>query len=304
MCAMRWMRNFACVSAVFMLAAVLVCAVHAASAQAGATSLVTKLHASRTSASDMEVSGDLAGVSPGETRFLTREDLLTVSRAMTIKPGDGNYTVTAQVKAVPLEDLTSALGVPAGDMMIAICKDKYRAHYSRAYLAAHHPALVMELNGRALSDWPKDDEANDPGPYEIAHANFKPAFRILAASDEPQIPWGVMRLEFRDEQAVFGAIAPRGPHAGDANVQDGFKIAQQNCFRCHNNDAEGGLKSGVTWTVVAALAANSPDFFTDYVRDPKAKNPKTQMAASPEYNDPTMRALIAYFQTFAAAEAH
>jgi len=304
MCAMRWNWNFARVSAVFMLTGTAVWAVHAARLPASAAVLAAKLRTSRTSPSDLEVSGDLAGVASGEIRFLTREDLLAVSQAMTIKPGDGNHTVTAQVKAVPLEDLAGALGVPAGDMVIAICKDRYRAHYNRAYLAAHRPALVMEMNGRALSDWPKDEEGNDPGPYEIAHENFKAAFKVLAAGDEPQIPWGVVRLEFRDEASVFGAIAPKGIHASDEAVQDGFKIAQQNCFRCHNNGAEGGLKSGVTWTVLAALAANSPGFFTDYVRDPKAKNPKTQMAGSPNYDDATMRALIAYFGTFMPMGAH
>lgn len=304
MCAMRWPRNFACECAIFMLAAAAICAVYAAFMQADARSLATKLHVSRTSPSDLEVSGDIAGVAPGETRFLRRDDLLAVSQAMTIKPGDGNYTVPAHVKAVPLEELTSALGVPAGDMVIAICRDKYRAHYSRAYLAAHHPALVVELDGRALSDWPKDNEGNDPGPYEIAHENFKPAFKILAAGDEPQIPWGVVRLEFRDEKSVFGGIAPLGARASDGGVQDGYKIAQQNCFRCHNNGAEGGLKSGVTWTMLGAMAANSPDFFTEYVRDPQAKNPKTQMAASPKYDDVTMQALIGYFRTFAPTEAH
>jgi cytochrome c2 len=302
MCAMRKLRNSARVCAVFMLSTPAVCAVHTARMRAGVTSLVAKLHTSRTSPSDLEVSGDLAGVGPDETRFLAREDLLAVSQVMIIKPDDGNYTLPAHVKAAPLEDLMGALGVPAGDMVIAICKDKYRAHYSREYLAAHHPVLVMELNGRALSDWPKGDEGNDPGPYEIAHENFKAAFKILAASDEPQIPWGVVRLEFRSEESVFGAIAPRGKRASDAAVRDGYRIAEQNCFRCHNNGAEGGLKSGVTWTVLAAMAANSPDFFTQYVRDPKAKNPKTQMAASPEYDDATMRALIAYFKTYAPTE--
>lgn len=64
------------------------------------------------------------------------------------------------------------------------------------------------------------------------------------------------------------------------------------------------MKSGVTWAVLGALAANSSEFFAAYVRDPKAKNPKTQMAASPEYDDATMRALIAYFRTFTPTETH
>ena len=44
-------------------------------------------------------------------------------------------------------------------------------------------------------------------------------------------------------------------------MQAGYKIAQQNCFRCHNSGAEGGQKSGVTWTVLSALATNSPEIF-------------------------------------------
>jgi mono/diheme cytochrome c family protein len=274
-----------------------------AAAQATSTaraSLAAKLRVQRTSAIDLEVGGDLRGLPAGTTRYLTREDLLSASQAMTISADDGNFKKAAEVHAVPLQSLARDLGVPATDMLIADCKDKYQAHFTRRYLADHHPVLVTDLNGASL----RESRNYDYGPYLIAHANFKPAFKVLAHSDEPQIPWGVIRLEFRGERAVFGAIAPRGPQAGQSAVQDGFKIAEQNCFRCHNNGAEGGLKSGVTWTVLAALAANSPDFFIEYVRDPKAKNPKTQMAASPAYDDATMRALVAYFRTFAPMETH
>jgi mono/diheme cytochrome c family protein len=259
--------------------------------------LLAKLHAAPTSPSDLALSGDLAGVPRGETRYLTQDDLLAASQPMIISPDDGNFKNAAKVRAIPLEDLTRAFGVPPTDMLIADCKDKYQTHYTRRYLANHHPVLVTELGGAPLRE-SKDD---DYGPYMIAHRNFKPTFKILAHEDEPQVPWGVVHLEFRDEATVLGAIAPRGAHAGDAALQDGFKIAQQNCFRCHNNGAEGGLKSGVGWTVLAALAANSPDFFTVYVRDPKSKNPNTRMAASPKYDSPTMAALIAYFLTFAPA---
>lgn len=301
MCAMFRSRIGAQAAVLFVLAAS--CAAQTPRAQSSAVTAATlsaKLHAQRSSPSDLELSGDLAGVPRGETRFLTRDDLLAASQPMTISPDDGNFKSPSKVRAVPLDALARALGVPAKDMVIAICKDKYRGHYSRSYLTIHHPVLVMELDGKPLPGSP-ETEADDPGPYLIAHANFKPAFKILSHSDEPQIPWGVVRLEFRDEMAVFSAISPSGAHATDVPVQNGFRIAEQNCFRCHNNGAEGGLKSGVTWTVLAALAANSPQLFTEYVRDPKSKNPKTQMAASPNYDDATMRALIAYFKTFAPA---
>jgi cytochrome c2 len=261
------------------------------------STLSAKLHAERSSPSDLELIGNLPGVPQGETRYLTRFDLHAFAHEMTISPDDGNFKNATQVRAMSLEELSRDLGIRPTDMLIAVCKDKYSAHYSRTYLAAHHPVLVTELNGGPLRE-AKDD---DYGPYMIAHVNFKPAFKILSHQDEPQIPWGVTRLEFRDERTVLGAIAPRGPHAGDASVQDGFKIAQQNCFRCHNSGTEGGLKSGVTWPILGAMATNSPEFFTAYVRDPKSKNPNTQMAASPAYDDATTAALITYFRTFTPA---
>jgi len=164
--------------------------------------------------------------------------------------------------------------------------------------------LVLTVNGKAPSGWPKDSSGHgfDMGPYMISHPKFTPSFKILSAADEPQIPWGVVRLEFREEKKVFGAIAPRGPRASDPAVQAGYKIAEQNCFRCHNMGAEGGQKSKVTWAVLSALAADSPEFFSSYIRNPRAQNPSAQMPGNPGYDDETTRALIAYFETFSRAE--
>jgi mono/diheme cytochrome c family protein len=139
------------------------------------------------------------------------------------------------------------------------------------------------------------------GPYMISHPKFAPSFKVLSHSDEPQIPWGVIRLEFRDEKTVFGAIAPQGPHASDSGVQDGFRIAKQNCFRCHNAGSEGGQKSGRPWEMLGGKAEASPKEFAAYVRSPKSQNPKAQMPGNPGYDDATLAALTAYFRTFAAA---
>src|SRR5262249_51673044 len=157
-----------------------------------------------------------------------------------------------------------------------------------------------KVNGKPPAQWPTNAVVRGAsmGPYLISHEKFVPRFKIRAHEDEPQIPWGVVRLEFRDPQTVLDAIQPRGPHANDASVQDGFVIAQQNCFRCHDNVGEGGTKSGRPWPVLAAWAEASPQRFAAYVRNPQAVNPKSQMAPSPQYDDATMQALIDYFKTF------
>jgi mono/diheme cytochrome c family protein len=188
--------------------------------------------------------------------------------------------------------------------VVAISDDEYRGHYPRAYLARHHPLLVLEINGKPPSGWPKDSGAHgfDMGPYMISHPNFTSSFEILGHAEEPQIPWGVVRIDFRDEKTVFGAIEPRGPHADDPRAVAGYRIAQQNCFRCHNAGADGGQKSKVGWTVLSALATSSPSFFASYVRNPYSHNPNAQMPGNPSYDEATTAALVTYFKTFSQPE--
>jgi mono/diheme cytochrome c family protein len=261
------------------------------------------LHATRMSPSDLEVGGELAGLPPRSTRYVTRQDLLALLQVSYKVMDDPNFKRLGptRVSGVSLDELAKRLGAaPNSDLVVAICDDEYRANYPRDYMVAHQPLLVLKINGKGPAEWPKS-EGTDMGPYLISHPKFTPRFKVLSHAEEAQIPWGVVRLEFRNEKRVFGAIVPRGPRASDPVVQDGYRIAKENCFRCHNMDGEGGEKSGVTWTVISALAAGSPDFFAAYVRNPKTKNPDAQMPGNPDYDDATIRALAAYFRTFAAA---
>jgi hypothetical protein len=292
---------------VLMIFAAGVCVPQLAVAQGASGSpapLAAKLHAQRTSTGDLEIGGNLPGIPAGATRYLTRQDLLALPNVSFTVTDDSNFAVATKVKGVQLAELAKELGVPAGDVVVAICSDKYRAHYTREYMARHEPVLVLEINGKPPSGWPKDSGGHgaDMGPYMISHAKFAPSFKILSQTEEPQIPWGVVRLDFRSEYAVFGGISPHVLDAKNGAVQVGYKIAALNCFRCHNNGDEGGEKSGVPWDVLSSIAASSPDFFTQYVRDPKSKNPETQMEASPQYGENTMHALIAYFQAFLRKE--
>lgn len=263
------------------------------------------LHSVRRSPLDLAVSGELAGLSPGATRYIARADLLALPQVVFTVIDDPNFTGPTQISGVTLEELVRHLVIsPDSDVIVAICKDQYRANYPRAYITAHHPVLVLTINGKPPRGWPKDSEGlgKDMGPYMISHSRFEPGFRTLAPKDEPQIPWGVVRIEFRNEKAVFGAIAPRGPHAAELPVRNGYRIAQQNCFRCHNMGQEGGQKAGYSWVVLSAWAIASPDNFSAYVRNPQTKNPHAQMPGNPTYDDATVGALLAYFQTFSQQE--
>ena len=120
------------------------------------------LHEKRQLPSDLEVSGALAGLPPESTRYITREELLAMPQVSFTVTDDTNFTGPTKIRGVKLEDLARALGAsPASDMVVAICDDGYRANYPRAYLAAHHPVLVLEVNGQPPAGWPKDSQEHN-----------------------------------------------------------------------------------------------------------------------------------------------
>jgi mono/diheme cytochrome c family protein len=250
---------------------------------------------------DLEVDSEPGGDRRSK-QYVSREYLLRLPQVTATVTDDANFKKPTEISGVLVEELRTALRVPASaDLTVAICGDQYHAHFPADYIELHQPILVLKINGKGPDEWPKDVDGHTVylGPYLISHAKFTPSFKILAHADEAQIPWGVVRLEFRQKEKVFGAIAPRGPAASDANVRAGFRIAQQNCFRCHNAGAEGGTKAGIPWPVLAGWATAAPEKFAAYVRNPQASNAESQMTASPQYDDATMAALIDYFKTFA-----
>ena len=251
------------------------------------------LHPTRQAASDLEVR------ETGKTQFVSYDDLLRLPQVKFKVSGDSNFPAPALIGGVALDQLSRAMGAQA-DMVVALCSDGYRSNYPAAYLAAHHPVLVLTIDGKPPKDWPKTHDGGELGPYLISHDNFTPAYKVLSHTDEPQIPFEVVRLDFRKESEVFGAIAPRGTFAPGSPVMDGYRIAEQNCYRCHNMGEEGGQMASVPWQVLGAMAKASPDFFAKYVRTPQAVNPNSEMAGSPGYDDQTIAALRAYFTTFAA----
>ena len=263
------------------------------------------LHPARTSPLDLEVTGDLVGLPLNSARYLQREDLLRLPQVKYAGATDGNLAVPAEVSGVPLEELARRLNANTeSSLLIAISSDRYHAYYPHSYITSHHPILVLTINGKSPEEWAKDPEGLglSLGPYLIYQNRFTSSFRILSQAEAPQIPWGVVRLDFRNEREVLQAIAPRGSRASDDPVQAGYRIAQQNCFRCHNMGPEGGTKAGRPWLVLAAWATAAPEYFSAYVRDPKSKNANAQMLGNPSYDDATINALISYFRTFLARE--
>jgi len=260
------------------------------------------LRVQRSSPIDLEVGGELAGVPPGSTRYIRYEDLLQMPQENSTVSDDSNFRGKTEIGGVALETLAHLLGrTPNDALIVAICYDQYRTNYPRDYLAAHHPVLVLRINGQFRDHWPLSENGGPLGPYLISHPFFKPAFKILSHEDEPQIPYGVTRIEVRRESVVFGAIRPPGKWPPDSQVGQGYVIARQDCFRCHNMGAEGGTMAGRSWLKLAEIASNDREKFRQMIRNPASVNPDAKMPAQPGYDDATLDALTAYFKTFVTA---
>jgi cytochrome c553 len=258
------------------------------------------LHAERTSRSDLEVAGELAGLPAGTTRYLARADLLALPQVSFDVTDDANFAVLASVRGIELRVLESQVAVRSEDVLIvAVCKDFYRGYYPQSYVLAHKPVVALEINGQGPPGWPRSREGtNSPlGPFLITHAHFAPSFKILAHQDEPQIPWGVVRLEFRNEKTFYEVFAARSSQADDPAVQAGYRIAMQNCLRCHSASEES-TKARYTWSALGTMAAEAPKQFAAYVKNPQSVAQYAKMPANPAYDDATLHALTAYFRAF------
>ena len=177
------------------------------------------LREKRSSGLDLEVRGDLAGLPAGSLRYIAREDLKALPQVTYTVTDDKNFGGAVEVRGVELGVLAREFaGSGEKALIVAVCRDLYRAHYPRGYVEAHRPVLVMEIAGEGPASWPKSKEGSDSamGPYLISHPRFTPSFTVLGNEEEAQIPWGVVRLEFRNEEAIFGEIAPRAVNAGEA----------------------------------------------------------------------------------------
>ena len=258
------------------------------------------LHTERSSPGDLEIGGELAGFPRGATRYLRYDDLLKLPQ-QTYTITDDNFRAPTQITGVSLEDLAAMLGEHV-DMIVAICYDSYRSNYSPDYLAAHNPILVTRVNGKTRDQWPKAPNGDLLTPYVISHPEFKPSFKVLAHDDEAQIPYGVTRLEFRKGAMVFASIQPAEKYRSNKQVMDGYIIASEDCFRCHNSGAEGGTMGGRDWAQMAETAQKDPQKFRTIIHSPQTLRPGARMPAQPTYDAATLDALVAYFRTFAPAK--
>ena len=246
---------------------------------------------------DFEVTG--LTPSPG---YLSRASLLKLPQSSAVIENDPDFPhLRLDVTGVPLETLARALRIPESHYLIdMLCIDNYRSHDPADSIHQHHPILVLRVQGKAPAVWASATKNEDPGPYFVAYDHYAPTFKVLTHADQRQVPTNVVRMNVTTTEATYGPISPPSPATREMDA--GFTIAKQNCLRCHAQGLVGGTKSIFTWQMLAAIASHTPRDFERYIRKPTDINPHAAMPANAIYDDPTLAAITAYFQTIAAPE--
>lgn len=256
----------------------------------------------RISPKDLQLSGDLLGTSDSTDRYVTYSELLNLPQVTVTVTDDPNFAGATEIQGVYLDDLLRVLGITKANTLIAaICDDGYEGHYPVEYRAAHHPILVLEVNGKEPALTKRTGSEGSYGPYLISHPSFNPRYNILSHPEEAQIPNGVLELRFVKQDEILHSIEPQGNYGADSPQAQGYRIAQQNCFRCHNAGPYGGHKAGISWAVLGRMATTKPDYFKRYIKDPEAESAYAEMPGFPEYDDATLAAITAYFQAISTS---
>jgi hypothetical protein len=246
----------------------------------------------------LRLAGDLNGTS---SRDVSYAKLLRLPREHFTVSDDPNFTHPAQLSGVDLDVLSRTFGARGKKILVAaMCDDGYEAHYTAEYRAAHHPFLVLTIDGHSPDDLPRNSAEGSYGPYLISHAHFAPQFRALSHEDQQEVPNGVIELRFFAEDQVLRALQAPGSGPSDATMKDASIIALQNCLRCHGRSGFGGTKSPFNWEQLAASASRNPRRFASYIHDPSSQKAKSTMPGNPGYDARTLHALTTYFQSFAA----
>lgn len=262
----------------------------------------------RVAASDLEVTRTMPGVPHDESRFVTRAFLLGLPRVTVHVASNEDFPAIMKpgvmVSGVYLDVLAAHLGahVVKPSAVEAICADGYAAAFPAGYIWIHRPILVLTIDGLSPHEWSAKNHGYDAGPYFIAYEHFVPHFQVLSHEDRPLEPDQVNKLRFTTKEILYAGIAPkedRDPAELKSPVMSGYRIARQNCFRCHNSGEFGGSQSGLSWKKLEKIAHDRPDYFAAWVYDPRTIDPTSKMPANRDYDKPTLDALTKYFSVLA-----
>ena len=198
---------------------------------------------------------------------------------------DPNFAPATKISGVPLEELArTARRAPR----IAIGGGDLRRQVPRKLSAGLHcgasSAAGAEREWRAarrLAERSRNAEVRYGAVHDLASEVHAELQDVWLTAMRRRFPGAWCGSNFATKKRCWARLLRAGRTRTMTRCRQGYRIAQQNCFRCHNMGSEGGQKSGRPWLVLAAWANADPDYFASYVRDPKKRIEHAEMPGNP-----------------------
>jgi len=263
---------------------------------AARTAGALELSPERGSPYDLAISGRLAGVAAGGTRYARWADLRALPTAAVRL--DGEFVKgTQDLTVVFLDDLWKALPIaPGADTLLASCADGYASVFTSDFISRYRPFLVLEINGKGPRDWPPPGLAFNPGPYVVTVSEgLVPAAARLRDLQHKK-PWSVTGIEVASYAESFRPVYTGKWASLSAPARDGREIWINACASCHQGPSGifGGTRAGKPFQVIEAYARFDRPYFMRYVRDPKSLVPCARMEPHPRYTDAELSGLVEF----------
>ena len=254
------------------------------------------LSPTRGSPLDLEVKGEIAGLAPGQTRYIPWAELRALPTS-TLTVSEDFFKTPQKVTVLFLSDFLKALPLTAkADTLLATCYDGYASVFTRAFVDHYRPFFILEVNGVGPKGWPLPANVYNPGPYVITVSSALAPDAVHYLDLPHKKPSGIVVVEIASYQEKY-AGSYSGPWASLSDkAKAGREIWINSCACCHPGPGGtfGGYKSGRPFPVLAAYAGYDQPYFKKYVRNPKAVSASAKMEAHPHYTDAQLDQLIAF----------
>ena len=254
------------------------------------------LSPTRTSPLDLAITGLVAGLSPGETRYIPYKELRSLPTS-TLTVSEDFFKGPQTATVLFLSDFLKALPLAAkADTLLATCYDGYASVYTQHFTEHYKPFFILEVNGAGPAAWPLAVNVYNPGPYVITvSTTLSPdAANFLDLAHKK--PSGVVVVEVASYAEKYAGSYSGAWSSISDKAKAGREIWINSCACCHAGPGGtfGGYKSGRPFPVLAAYAGYDKPYFKGYVRNPKAMSASAKMEAHPHYTDAQLDELIAF----------
>lgn len=261
-----------------------------------------ELKPTKDSPMDLGLEGLLEGFSEGKKAYIAYETLLSFPEVTTITDRVAGLPGEHELTILPFRALWNRLPLaPEADAVIVDCDDGWKTTYTHALLDRFEPHFVLKVGGKEPASFPFDQKLVEhlhPYLIDVSYKRY-PEYHTGSRGWESLNPAGSETLRIINYDTYYAAYfsGPFADIAEETAADRGRDYFMLNCMACHRGPEDvGGVKSDRPFMILQAMATHSPDYFRQYLKDPTAIRPDSQMVPFSHMLDGQMADLIEFLK--------